>query len=95
MVIYRPHRGGLKEAMAEAREFPSVEDMLAYIVEEHTDAVWGPAFDLDDLVLGREARDDSRTGWHDTRYVYIKRYYRGEVYDPPAPIGFFSEDYER
>lgn len=25
MVIYRPHRGGLKEAMAEAKEFNSME----------------------------------------------------------------------
>lgn len=34
MVIYRPHRGGFAEAMAEAQEFSSGEEMLAYIVAE-------------------------------------------------------------
>lgn len=92
MVIYRPHRGGLEEAMAEAREFSSGEEMLDFIVAEHTDAERGPAFSLNDLVIGSEARHDPRTGWHDTRYVCTRRYY-GERFDPPAPIGFCAEDY--
>lgn len=94
MVIYRPHRGGLEEAMAEAREFSGVEEMLAYIVQANTDPERGPAFGVEDLVLCSESKNDSRIGWHDTRYVCTRRYH-GEVYDPPAPIGFCAEDYDR
>lgn len=94
MVIYRPHRGGLEEAMGEVREFSGVEEMLAYIVQANTDPERGPAFGVEDLVLGGETRDDLRISWHDTRYVYTRRYH-GEVYNPPAPIGFCAEDYGR
>lgn len=69
MVIYRPHRGLLKESMSEVREFSTAEEMLDWIVAEHTDPERGPAFSLDDLVIGTESRDDSHIGWHDTRYV--------------------------
>lgn len=93
MIIYRPHRGGLKEAMEEAREFSSREEMLAWIVAEHTNPEFGPAFSLEDLVIDSETRNDTRIGWHDTRYVSTRRYY-GKVYDPPAPIGFCAEDYD-
>lgn len=92
MIIYRPHRGGLAEAMAEAREFSTAEEMLDYIVAANTDEEWGPAFDLEDLVLGSETKDDLRNGWHDTRYVCTRRYY-GQTFDPPAPIGFCATDY--
>lgn len=93
MIIYRPHRGGLKEAMKETVEFRTCEEMKAYIVEQHTDPEFGPAFDVKDIVLGEETMDDYRNGWHDTRYVCIRRYYNNG-YFPPAPIGFFATDYE-
>lgn len=93
MVIYRPHRGGFSEAMAEAREFSTMEELLSFVVEQHTDPDMGPAFALDDIVIDSEARNDPRNGWHDTRYVCTRRYY-GEDYDPPAPIGFCAENYE-
>lgn len=94
MIIYRPHRGGLKEAMEEVKEFSSREEMLVYIVESHTDSEWGPAFTAEDLVIGEEVRDDPRIGWHDTRYVCTKSYH-GKVYDPPVPIGHCATDYEK
>lgn len=94
MVIYRPHRGGFAEAMAEAREFSTMEELLLFVVDQHTDPDIGPAFALEDLVIGSEARDDSRNGWHDTRYVCTRRYY-GETFDPTAPIGFCAENYEK
>ena len=37
MIIYRPHRGSFSDAMAEAAEFESESDMLAYIVATETD----------------------------------------------------------
>lgn len=33
MIIYRPHRGGLAEAMAEAKEFETEEEMKWHIYE--------------------------------------------------------------
>lgn len=92
MVIYRPHRGGFAEAMSESREFSTMEELLAYVVEEHTDEELGPAFSLEDLVIRSETAHDRRNGWKDTRYVCTRRYY-SEVYDPPAPIGFCAENY--
>ena len=35
MVIYRPHRGGLKEAMTEDKEFNSIDEMKRYICDKH------------------------------------------------------------
>lgn len=94
MIIFRPHRGGLKEAMEETVEFRTCEEMKAYIVEQHTDPDFGPAFEVKDIVFGDETRDDHRNGWHDTRYVCTRRYYN-EGYFPPAPIGFCATDYEK
>lgn len=31
MIIYRPHRGGLFEALEEAREFNTIEEMKDFI----------------------------------------------------------------
>lgn len=75
MIIYRPHRGGLAEAMAEAMEFETIQEMKEHIVKEHTDEEMGPAFCIDDIVLGEETVNDHRNGWKDTRYVCVKRYY--------------------
>lgn len=39
MVIYRPHRGALKEAMAEAKEFNSIDEMKQYICDKHNRSI--------------------------------------------------------
>lgn len=93
MIIYRPHRGGLAESMAEAREFITKEAMFDYIVEMHNEQERGPAFMPKDLVIVKQsAVDDSRTGWHDTMYVCTKRYF-GEVYHHPQCVGMCATDY--
>lgn len=79
MVIYRPHRGGLKEALEEAKEFESIEEMKQYIYEHfkfvYTDVGYKTEpFTIDDIVIGEETADDKRCGWHDTRHVCIKRF---------------------
>lgn len=94
MIIYRPHRGGLAEAMALAKEFESIEEMKEHIVQEHTDEEIGPAFGTEDIVLGKESVNDPRNGWRDTRYVCVKRYFN-EVYPIPQCIGMCATDYER
>lgn len=92
MVIYRPHRGGLAEAMEEAREFSNLEEMKQYIVKYHEDMERGRPFELEDIVIGDILGDDPRIGWNDCRYVCVKRYFN-EEYIIPQAIGHCSEDY--
>lgn len=94
MVIYRPHRGGFAEAMALAKEFATIEEMKRHIVQEHTDKEIGPAFEIEDIVIGKESANDPRNGWRDTRYVCVKRYFN-ELYPIPQCIGMYATDYER
>lgn len=80
MIIYRPHRGGLSESMQEAKEFNTEEEMKQYIYEEHkryfTEIGFDSApFEIEDIVIKEDtAINDTRTGWHDTMYVCVKRY---------------------
>lgn len=92
MIIYRPHRGGLKEAMSEAKEFNNVEDMKEYIVKQHTDDVMGEAFSKNDIVLEEDGIEDKRTGWKDTRHICVERYYN-ENFPIPQCIGWFATKY--
>lgn len=97
MIIYRPHTELFAEAMALAKEFETIEEMKEYIVKEHTDEDLGPAFEVDDIVLGEETRNDVRNGWKDTRYVCVKRYYSEnfiEKYGAAQCIGMCATDYE-
>ncbi len=99
MVIYRPHKGGLKEALAEAREFDSFEEMKTYIASDYKKMYTelgfkNPPFYVDDIVIKDESKDDNRCGWHDTRYVCVKRM-GNEIYDCPQCIGMCATDYER
>lgn len=51
MVIYRPHRGGLAESMAEAVQFDDFNSMKEYIVKKDGE-VWGnPMLSVDDIVI--------------------------------------------
>lgn len=98
MIIYRPHRCGLVESMVEAKEFDSSDEMKQYIVEQWTENRDGrKMFDVDDVVLGSEMVDDPRTGWHDTRYVCIKRFGDEDYmakYGSPQCIGMCAKDYD-
>lgn len=88
MFIYRPHRGGLKEAMEEKRIFDTKEDMFNYIVKEHDSLI-----SFDDLSLSEILGDDNRIGWKDCRYVLTRRYGK-ENYSIPQAIGHCSEKWE-
>lgn len=92
MIIYRPHRGGIAEAMEEAREFKTIDEMKAYIVLMNTDRDYGQAFCADDIILGNEPREDYRIGWKDVNYVYVTHYY-SERYNNPIPIGYYATEY--
>lgn len=96
MIIYRPHRGGLRESMAEAREFESVEAMKKYIVEQNTIPEWGRPFSVKDIVVRKSEGADERVGWKNVRRVCIKRYYVQdyiELFGAPQCIGHCATDY--
>ena len=96
MVIYRPHRGGLAEAMAEARKFDDFDAMKRYIVDDSA-RYWGkPAFDISDIVIDEEQSPDDRVGWKDVRYVCTKRYFDEDYmkkYKTPQCIGMCATEY--
>ena len=96
MVIYRPHRGSLSEAIAEAREFGSFDEMKQYIVNDEKQCFGKPGFEISDIVICEVKRCDDRIGWKDERYVCIKRYFGEdymEKYGTPQCIGMCATDY--
>lgn len=96
MVIYRPHRGGLAEAMAEAREFENFEEMKQYIYDDAEVFNGEKAFEIEDIVVSDELREDWRIGWKDSRYVCVKRYFSDDfmkLYGVPQCIGQCATDY--
>jgi hypothetical protein len=99
MIIYRPHKGSLADALAEAKEFRTEEEMKSYIYEDwkksHMELGFKSApFEIEDIVIDDEISDGNCCGWHDTRYVCVKRMWK-DIYDCPQCIGMCATDYER
>lgn len=90
MLIYRPHRSSLSEAMKEAKTFNSFEDIKNYVANEWNN-LWGyQILNPDDIVLCEEFHDD-RVGWEDVHYLCAKKIgYEDymEEYGCPQCIGF-------
>lgn len=97
MIIYRPQRGSLYEAMTQAKEFKTIDDMKDYIFNH-----WflfykqlgysEPPFLKSDIVIDKETINDDRNGWQDTRYVCVKRM-GNKSYSYPQCIGFCATKY--
>lgn len=96
MVIYRPHRGGLAESLAEARTFEDTDAMKAWIAQKWNCMLGYELFSVDDIVLNedRPGVNDERCGWVDTRYVCVRRMGR-EVYEHPQCIGMWATEFEQ
>jgi len=97
MIIYRPHRGSLIDAIEEKKEFESFSDMIDYIYEE-----WDGWIKKEDIIISHEdVHDDKRIGWRNVHYVCIKGIKNNDgSYDDfmtshrvPQCIGMCSEDY--
>ena len=80
MIIYRPNRHLLDEAMAEKKEFSSIKEMLKYLVKEHK-----KAFDIWDKSITYYGYDE-RISW-ETFIVTVAKY-RDEIFEHPQAIGF-------
>ena len=70
-ILYRPHRGGLDDAMRELREFNSIEEMLDYVYKEE---LFGDEKSIEDIVYEEYGSDSSdyRIGWKTTYIVCSK-----------------------
>lgn len=90
MLIYRPHRSSLEEAMKEARTFNSFEDIKNYVANEWNN-LWGyQILNPDDIVLDEKFYDD-RIGWKDVHYLYAKKIGNEDYikeYGHPQCIGY-------
>lgn len=98
MIIYRPHRGTLAEAMLEAKEFDSIEAMKEYIVQENTKLLGKISFVAEDIVIDEESISDDRNGWNDTRRVCVRRMGDEDFMEKcgsPQCIGFCATDYPK
>ena len=93
MIIYRPHRSTLSQAMSEAKEFDNEDDMKNYILKD-----WDGLFSFDDIVIDDKSVKDDRIGWNDSRYVCMKRCGKNDyikLYGVPRCIGMCATDYKR
>ena len=91
MIIYRPQRGTVEEAMKEAMEFEDEIEMLTWIVES-ANADFPGIFNVSDIVINGETNVDKNTGWEDARFVCVRRNF-DKTYDVPQIIGMCATDY--
>lgn len=101
MIIFRPHRGGLAESMAEAKEFNTVEEMKEHIVKLWHEGWGGPKdlFTADDIVIDESSVvNDNRIGWEDAMYVCVKKMGDEDYmkkYGTPQCIGMCATKYRK
>lgn len=82
MIIYRPHRGSLSDALSEAREFSTWQEL-----KEHVASTWNSMGywqnGTSDVTIKDDPLEDTRIGWKDTRMVLLRGY----------PVGFCATQY--
>jgi len=97
MIIYRPHRGHLNEAMVEAKEFDTELEMKQFIVDDWNN-IFPNVLAIDDIVIDSESIVDESIGWMDTRYVCTKSLGTDnymKLYGLPQCIGMCATDYKK
>lgn len=106
MIIFRPHRGGLNDAMKEAKEFSSLKELLHYIVFIHNKTVPFFQINTNDLSIKLYSDKDDRIKWNDVFIICFEsydnindkigyhKYFNGKEYNHPCGVlGFFSTEY--
>lgn len=94
MIKYRPHKGGLHESMAEAREFRSVDEMKDYIYDQWNGGLEKEFFSREDIVIGEPMGNDDRISWKNVRHICVKRFGNEdymEKYGTPQCIAWCGE----
>ena len=88
-IIYRPHRGGLEEAMNESKIFNSINQMLEHIVNNYNSFCIKPITKDDVSFHLYHEEEDPRIGWKCVYIVMINTHTEGI-----RPYGFFTDEYE-
>ena len=92
MIAYRPHRGGLGEAMALAQVFVDESATKAHIVK-----YWDGLIKYEDIVIEDKPFGDERIGWRDSRYVCTNRCGADDylkLYGCPQALGHCATDFD-
>lgn len=87
MIIYRPHRELLYEALEEMKEFETIDEMKQYISKSYEGSV-----QVEDIFLDKLTVKDDRIGWNDTRYVCTRKLGNDDVDE--MCIGMCATDYD-
>ena len=70
-ILYRPHRGGLADAMTDLHEFNSIDEMLDYVYKNESFEDEDSIKDITYEEYGKPSRD-YRIGWKKTYIVCSK-----------------------
>lgn len=82
MIIYRPHRTSLSDALSEAKEFSTWQELKEYVASTWNSMGFGQATSSD-VSIKDNSIEDERIDWKDTRMVLCKGY----------PVGFCATQY--
>ena len=86
-IVFRPQRGNLAEAMAEAAAFASEKELLDYVKES-----WSDKYPDAKFVIKIRSQSDERTGWKQTRYVCMTDNGIDAPYRIPQVVGMCDAD---
>ena len=70
MIIYRPHRGSLSDALSEAKEFSTWQELKEYVASTWNDIGYWRT-EASDVTIKDNPMEDTRIGWKDTRTVLL------------------------
>lgn len=82
MIIYRPHRGSLTDALSEVQEFSTWQELKEYVAADWNSMGCGQT-KSSDVIIKTDIILDDRIDWEDTRMVLCKGY----------PVGFCATQY--
>lgn len=91
MILYRPQRGTLSEAMEEVKQFNSIKELFEWLVKDNT-IKRKKAFEIEDIYISYYCYDE-RIKWQ-TYIVCVGRYFEEDYlkkYHSPQAIGFMTE----
>lgn len=84
MIIYRPHRGSLSDALSEAKEFSTWQELKEYVASTWN-SMGFEQVESSDVTIKTDSIMDERICWEDTRMVLCKSY----------PVGFCATQYPK
>lgn len=68
MLVYRPQRGSLNDAMKEAQNFKTKDDLFQFISSQY-----GGMIRPEDITLSEDSIADHRVGWENVHMVLATR----------------------